>query len=66
MVSIMQLKGFDAFRKVWEGISVNIWDSADVSVCSQTVLDALEVVPVYHLACTPDEEAVKALEQVLE
>jgi hypothetical protein len=32
----------------------------------ETVTGLLNRVPVYHLACTPDESAVLALEQLLE
>ena len=60
-VFIEELKGFRAFRKIWEGCSVNIWDRQDVSTCSQTVLNMLETVPVYHLSCTPDKTAVDVL-----
>ena len=63
--SVQKLQGFRAFRRVWEGCSVNIWNRDDVAKCTQTVLDALERIPVYHLFCTPDEAAVSALENVL-
>ena len=60
-----RLKGAQAFARVWEGISVNVWDRQDVALVSETVQTLLEQVPVYHLACTPDESAVIALEQLL-
>lgn len=63
--SIQKLQGFRAFRCVWEGCSVNVWNRDDVTKCTQTVLDVLEHVPVYHLSCTPDEAAVSALEKDL-
>ena len=63
--TICQLQGAQAFARVWEGISVNIWDRQDVALVSETVQTLLEQVPVYHLACTPDESAVIALEQLL-
>lgn len=62
---IRKLKGLQAFRRVWEGCSVNVWNREDMSRCSQTVMDTVERIPVFHLACTPDESAVKALEEVL-
>lgn len=64
-ISVQKLQGFRAFRRIWEGCSVNIWNQDDVTKCTQTVLDALERTPVYHLSCTPDEAAVLALENVL-
>lgn len=63
--SIARLTGLKAFRCLWEGCSVNVWDRQDVAVCTDTVMEVIGNVPVYHLACTPDESAVIALEQVL-
>lgn len=63
--SIRPLSGVRAFRLLWEGCSLHTWDKEDVARCSDTVLRVVQQVPVYHLACTPDEEAVRALEAVL-
>lgn len=63
--SICQLRGARAFARVWEGISVNVWDREDMALVSDTVQQVLQSVPVYYLACTPDETAVAALEQLL-
>lgn len=63
--AITPLSGLRAFRQVWEGCSVNIWDRGDVDACSRAVLDTVSAVPVFHLACTPDESAVSALENAL-
>lgn len=62
---ISRIKGLQAFRRVWEGCSVNTWNRQDVERCTQTVTDVLSSRPVFHLACTPDESAVLALEQAL-
>ena len=63
--SIDRLEGMAAFRKIWEGCSVNTWDTEDMNLCARTVMRRLSCVPVYHLACTPDESAVRALEEKL-
>jgi hypothetical protein len=63
---IQRLDGLQAFRYVWEGCSVNVWDQDDVEKCVQAVMSAVEQVPVYHMACTPDEDAVDTLEEILE
>lgn len=63
---IRRLDGFQAFRYIWEGCSVNVWDEEDVDRCVQTVMDVAEQVPAFHLACTPDVSAVEALENMLE
>lgn len=62
---ITRLTGFRAFRRVWEGCSVNTWDRADVEKATKIVENIVTRVPVYYLPCTPDESAVAALEGVL-
>ena len=63
--TIRKLRGAEAFRRVWEGCSVNTWDRTDVDLISETVMHILSEVPVFELACTPDESAIIALEGVL-
>lgn len=60
-----RLSGTKAFRCIWEGCSVNIWDSEDVKRCSHTVMELVSQIPIYELACTPDVIAVETLETVL-
>lgn len=61
--SITRLKGAKAFRPLWEGCSVNLWDPEAIGQSTQAVADAVSAVPVYHLACTPDERSVLILEK---
>lgn len=63
--TIRPLAGVRAFRQIWEGCSLHTWDKNDVSRCSDTVLRVVRQVPVFHLACTPDETAIHALEGAL-
>lgn len=63
--TIDPLEGMKAFRKIWAGCGVNTWDPEDMNLCAQSVMRMLRCVPVYHLACTPDESAVRALEEKL-
>ncbi len=63
--TIRRLRGAESFRSLWEGCSVNVWDQADVDRISETVMQVLSVVPIFELACTPDESAILALEGVL-
>lgn len=60
------LKGAAAFRRLWEGCAVNAWSRGDVELCSASAARLAETVPVFHLACRPDESAVEALERELE
>jgi hypothetical protein len=63
--SITRLTGVRAFRRVWEGCSLNVWNREAMEKATQAVMDTVTTVPVYHLACTPDETAVKALENAM-
>ncbi len=60
-----RLKGLAAFRRIWEGCSVNVWNAEDMRRCSETVLTLVQQVRTIDLACTMDETAVNALEQLL-
>lgn len=63
--TISRFTGFRAFRRVWEGCSVNTWDRVDMEKATKIVEQIIGQVPVYYLPCTPDETAVEALEGVL-
>ena len=59
------LRGYEAFAKIWEGVSVDTWDREDLEIVSQLVQKAAQTIPVYHMPCTPDESAVIVLEDTL-
>jgi len=59
------LTGAAAFRSIWEGCTVNIWDGEDMALASQSVADLIQAVPVCRLDCPPDQTAVEALEVFL-
>lgn len=63
--TIRRLHGAEAFMRMWEGCNVNIWDKNDVSAVSKAVEQVILNVPVFELACTPDESAVCAVEGAL-
>ena len=63
--SIRKLRGYEAFSKIWEGVSVNTWDKEDMERVSAVVQQVASRIPVYHMPCTPDESAVIALEEAL-
>ncbi len=64
--TIAKLRGVGAFRAVWEGCTVNIWDRGDVEKAMKTVTEVITRIPVYHLACTPDARAVELLKHTME
>lgn len=61
--TLTHLSGVRAFRQIWEGCTVHLWDRRDVEQATQTVTRILGRVPVYRLACTPDASAVEVLYQ---
>lgn len=63
--TIRKLRGYEAFSKIWEGVSVNTWDKEDMDLVSGVVQKVAEQIPIYHMPCTPDEAAVIALEETL-
>ena len=63
--TIVPLRGLGAFRQIWEGCTVSHWDREQLAACTDHVSTVLQHVPVFHLACTPDESAVIALERSL-
>lgn len=65
VTTIRRMKGYEAFSRIWEGVSVNTWDKEDVELVSDVVQKTAEQIPVFHMPCTPDESAVQALEQAL-
>lgn len=65
VTTIRKLRGYEAFSKIWEGVSINIWDREDMELVSGVVQKVAEQIPIFHMPCTPDEAAVIALEDEL-
>lgn len=63
--AVRKLNVAEAFRRVWSGLTVHSWDAAFVNAACDLAQDLIETVPVYELTCTPDENAVICLEDVL-
>lgn len=64
MLAAPRLSPAAAFRGLYAGMTVNLWDDRYVArVCD--LLAALDV-PVYALTCTPDRAAVDCLKAELE
>lgn len=62
---ISKLEGYEAFKRIWEGVGVNHWDKKNVDIISSLVSEIIKTIPIYYLECTPDESAVLALERML-
>lgn len=64
--TVTRLNGLAAFRKIWEGCTADVWNKVDMEACIKTVSTVTANIPIFHLACLPDETAVKALENEFE
>jgi hypothetical protein len=65
VTTIRPLTGVQAFRRVWEGCTVQHWDHSDTESSVSCLLDLIDQVPIYELSCTPDESAVIALKNAM-
>ncbi len=65
VTTIRRLRGYEAFSKIWEGISVNTWDKTDMERVSSAAQKVAAEIPVFQLSCTPDETAVTVLEAAI-
>ena len=59
------LSSLSAFQMLYRETTTYAWDNEFVDQLSGLLLNLIEAVPVYSLACRPDEGAVSILEQEL-
>lgn len=62
---LRRLNRAEAFRAIWSGLTVYTWDKWFVETASDLALELIASVPVFELACTPDEQGVDYLEKEL-
>lgn len=55
----------EAFRAVWSGLTMHSWNEKLVELASNLTIDLVSTVPVFEFGCTPDEAAVRYLEEEL-
>lgn len=60
-----RLSAAEAFHRLYPHLTVNSWSSAYVERASGLLAELTDRVPVYLLACTPDDRAVETLAKVL-
>lgn len=63
--SIRVLPAAQAFRRIMEQVTTNIWDASFVSAACALVAQFMEDIPVYELSATPDARAVQLLKETL-
>ncbi len=64
--SIRRLSGAEALHGIMQNIYLDFIAPDEQLKCADLIIELLSEVPVYHLGCTPDEEAVITLEKTLE
>lgn len=57
--------GIEAFKALYSQCIVNTWDRSFMEQLTELLTGLLEAVPVYELACRPDQEAVELAYQTL-
>lgn len=63
--SIMRLTGAKAVSLLMPQLVIDNWNPEARSIAIEGLLSLLKDIPVYQLSCTPDERAVKCLEEQL-
>lgn len=63
--SIKRLSGAEALQGIMQNIYLDFIAPNEQLKCADLIINLLADIPVYHLGCTPDEEAVITLEKTL-
>ena len=63
--TLTRLTGGVAIQQLIPNVILDFIASGELQKCVDVLLDVIKTVPVFTLACTPDEAAVKALEEGL-
>lgn len=63
--SIRRLSGFEVLQGMMDQVFLPHWYPEAMDDCLSTLDALLSEVPIYHLACRPDEDAVRLVEQEL-
>lgn len=56
----------EAFKKIYKESAVNVWNGDFVVGFAGLLQELVSTVPVYHLACRPDQSAVEILKKELQ
>ena len=62
---ITRLNGVMAIQSLLGNIYLDFIAPGETKQCVDTIIELLKTVPVYHLQCTPDENAVECLDKEL-
>lgn len=62
---IERLNGKQAFLPLYKETLMNTWNPEYMSAMTDLLMDAAAKIPIYHLACRPDKEAVELVKITL-
>ena len=63
--SIRRIQGYEAFSSLLKECTMNTWDHKEMERLTEVAMHVTNTVPMFHLACTPDESAIVVLENAL-
>lgn len=63
--TIERMCGKEAFLSLYKESIMNTWDVDYMKTIVDVLMDMVQNVPIFHLACRPDREAVQLVKQVL-
>ena len=63
--SIRQLRGIEAFQKIYAQLTISNWNNEMVDKACCLVEQLIKDIPIYQLSCTPDKDAVDLLKSTL-
>lgn len=62
---LTRLSGAEGVKVLLSGTWANTWDSEDMTKITDTAIKIAQNVPMFHLSCLPDKEAVAILKEEL-
>lgn len=62
---IQKLSGKQAFLPLYKETLMNTWNKKYMDQMVDLLMEAAELIPVYHLACRPDKEAVMLVKRTI-
>lgn len=64
--ALRRVRGTESFRRVFENLTINIWDKDFVARAGDMTLQLVSEIAVWELWCTKDRDAVSVLQKLLE
>lgn len=62
---MVPLRGSNAFLPIFSETLMNTWNLAYMESITDLLMDTITNVPIYHLACRPDQDAVRLVKETL-